>query len=44
MVLIVGFFKRVMHMSFSTPLEMVYLAGSILALALALFFMHKGSH
>jgi len=44
MVLIVGFFKRVMHMNFSTPLEMMYLAGSILALALALYFMHKGEH
>jgi len=44
MVLIVGFFKRVMHMNFDTPLEMLYLAGSILALALALYFMHKGEH
>ena len=44
MVLIVGFFKRVMHMSFGTPLEMLYLAGSILALALALYYMHKGEH
>ena len=44
MVLIVGFFKRVMHMDFHTPLEMLYLAGSILALALALYYMHKGEH
>ena len=44
MVLIVGFFKRVMHMDFQTPLEMLYLAGSILALALALYYMHKGEH
>jgi len=44
MVLIVGFFKRVMHMGFNTPLEMLYLAGSILALALALYYMHKGEH
>jgi uncharacterized membrane protein YqhA len=44
MVLIVGFFKRVMHMEFASPLEMLYLAGSILALALALYYMHKGEH
>ncbi len=44
MVLIVSFFKKVINMDFSTPLEMLYLAGSILALALALYFMHKGEH
>jgi len=44
MVLIVSFFKKVINMNFSTPLEMLYLAGSILALALALYFMHKGEH
>ncbi|WP_456479296.1 YqhA family protein [Nautilia sp.] len=44
MVLIVSFFKKVMHMEFGTPLEMLYLAGSILALALALYYMHKGEH
>ena len=44
MVLIVSFFKKVIHMDFSTPLSMLYLAGSILALALALYFMHKGEH
>ena len=44
MVLIVSFFKKVINMSFDTPLEMLYLAGSILALALALYYMHKGEH
>ncbi|EDM24171.1 YqhA family protein [Caminibacter mediatlanticus TB-2] len=44
MVLIVSFFKKVIHMDFSTPLDMLYLAGSILALALALYYMHKGAH
>jgi len=44
MVLIVSFFKKVINMDFNTPLEMLYLAGSILALALALYFMHKGEH
>ena len=44
MVLIVSFFKKVIHMNFDTPLSMLYLAGSILALALALYYMHKGEH
>ena len=44
MVLIVSFFKKVIHMNFETPLSMLYLAGSILALALALYYMHKGEH
>lgn len=42
MVLIVSFFKKVINMNFNTPLEMLYLAVSILALALSLYFMHKG--
>jgi len=41
MVLIVSFFKKVIHMEFGTPLDMLYLAGSIFALALSLYFMHK---
>lgn len=44
MVLIVNFFQRVLHANFSTPLEMTYLAGSILALCLGLYFLHKGAH
>ncbi len=42
MVLIVNFFQRVLHTTFSTPLEMIYLAISILALCLGLYFLHKG--
>lgn len=42
MVLIVNFFQRVLHASFSTPLEMIYLALSILALCLGFYFLHKG--
>ncbi|NPA28446.1 MAG: YqhA family protein [Epsilonproteobacteria bacterium] len=42
MVLIVGFFKRAMNTTYSGPLEMLYLAGAILGLALAFYFMHKG--
>jgi len=42
MVLIVSFFKRVLHTDFSGALEMMYFSISILMLALALYFMHKG--
>ena len=44
MVLIVNFFQRVLYASFTTPLEMAYLAASILALCLGLYFLHKGDH
>ncbi len=43
MVLIVSFFKRVINMEYNGALEMLYLSLSILALGLALYFMHKGS-
>ena len=42
MVLIVGFFKRAMHTTYSGALDMLALAGAILGLALAFYFMHKG--
>ncbi len=42
MVLIISFFKRVMHMEFSTSISMLYFAFSILALSGALYLMHKG--
>ena len=41
MVLIVSFFKRILHMSLSKPIDMLYFSISILFLALALYFMHK---
>lgn len=44
MVLIVNFFQRVLNANFNTPLEMAYLAVSILALCLGLYFLHKGEH
>ncbi len=43
MVLMVSFFKRVINMTYQGPLEMLYFASSILALAVALYFMHKDS-
>jgi uncharacterized membrane protein YqhA len=41
MVLVVSFFQRVLAMKFTTPLEMMYLAISILALTIGIHFMHK---
>jgi len=44
MVLIVGFFKRAMNTTYTEPIEMLYLSGAILGLALAFYFMHKGDN
>ena len=39
MVLVVNFFQRVLHTEFKTPIEMLYFALSIAALALGLYFL-----
>ena len=45
MVLIVSFFKKVLHTNFDTPLEMMYFALSITALSVGLYFLSKvGKH
>ncbi|HEY9190086.1 MAG TPA: YqhA family protein [Sulfurovum sp.] len=45
MVLVVNFFQRVLHTKFSTPIEMMYFALSITALAVGLYFLGKvGKH
>ena len=44
MVLLVGFFQRIIHMEFHTAIEMLYFAISILGLSVALYFLHKGDH
>ncbi len=44
MVLVVNFFQRVLHTDYNGALEMLYFSGSILFLALALYFLHKGDH
>ncbi|TXE89032.1 YqhA family protein [Campylobacter volucris] len=44
MVLIVNFFQRILQMQFNTVLDMTYLAGSILALCIGLYFLHKSDH
>ncbi len=41
MVLVVNFFQRVIHTNFTTPLEMMYFAGSITLLAVGLYFLGK---
>lgn len=45
MVLIVNFFQRVLHTNFTTPLEMLYFAISIAALATGLYLLnHVGKY
>ncbi|WP_187648087.1 YqhA family protein [Nitrosophilus labii] len=44
MVLIVSFFKRVLHTEYNGALEMLYFSGSIFALAIGLYFLHKSSN
>jgi uncharacterized membrane protein YqhA len=41
MVLIVAFFKQVLHMDFKEPLDILYIAVGILFVSLALYFTHK---
>ena len=43
MVLVVNFFQRVLFTNYEGALDLVYFAISILALAVALYFLHKGS-
>lgn len=43
MILIVTFFKNVVHTSFEQPLNILYLGGGILLVALALYFTYKSS-
>ena len=42
MVLIVNFFQRVLYTEYSGALDLVYFAGSILALSVSLYYLHKG--
>lgn len=42
MVLIVNFFQRVLFTTYNGALDLVYFAISILALAISLYFLHKG--
>jgi uncharacterized membrane protein YqhA len=42
MVLVVNFFQRVLFTTYNGALDLVYFAISILALAVSLYFLHKG--
>jgi len=45
MILVVAFFKNVLHVSFDNPLNILYMGGGILLVSLALYFTHKsGKH
>ena len=41
MVLVVGFFQRVLHMKYTSALEMLYFALSIMVLSIGLYFLGK---
>ncbi len=41
MVLIVNYFQKVLHMTYETPLHLMYFALSIMALSLGLYFLNK---
>lgn len=43
MILIVTFFKNVIHTTFEDPLHILYLGVGILFIALSLYFTHKGA-
>ena len=44
MILIVTLFKEGLRMEYQSPLDLLYLGGSILLIALALHFTHAGDH
>lgn len=45
MILIVAFFKNVLHVKFDDPLNILYMGAGILCVALASYFSHQaGSH
>jgi len=41
MILVVVFFKNVLHVSFDDPLNILYMGGGIMLVALALYLTHK---
>ena len=45
MILVVAFFKNVLHVSFEDPLNALYMGGGILLVSLAAYFSHRaGNH
>jgi len=43
MILVVTFFKNVLHVTFDNPLNILYMRGGILMVSLAIYFTHKTS-
>jgi len=41
MILVVAFFKNVLYVEFTTPLEILYMGGGILLISLATYYGHK---
>ena len=41
MILIVAFFKNVLHVTFDDPLNILYMGAGILMVSLASYFSHK---
>jgi uncharacterized membrane protein YqhA len=41
MILVVAFFKNVLHVTFDNPLNILYMGGGILMVSLATYFSHK---
>lgn len=44
MILIVSFFEHAINMRFATPLDLLYLAGSVALIGLAIYLSHTGEH
>ena len=44
MILIVKFFEHAIKMSFNNPLDLLYLAGGITLIGLAIYLSHAGEH
>jgi len=44
MILIVAFFKNVLHVTFDNPLNILYIGAGILMVSLASYFSHKATH
>ncbi|MFQ5581263.1 MAG: YqhA family protein [Mariprofundaceae bacterium] len=44
MILVVVFFKNVLHVTFDNPLNILYMGAGILLVSLALYFTHKSKH
>jgi len=44
MILVVAFFKNVLHVNFDEPINALFMGGGILLVSLATYFSHKASH